>query len=419
MEERQRPTTRVDLSDPDQWVDAPPHAEFARLRSESPVAWNERHDGHSGYWAVTRHDDIVTVSRDTATFSSRNGVISLDDFDDEQNDARRTLLEMDPPQHSSMRKVTAREFTPRSISKFENFARATAAKIIDDALIAGPIDMVAEVSKQLPILTLCNLLGVPDDRRNDMIHWSDALIGSDDPSFVDPLLAAVPLAERRLLPFGHPLSLEAFDLGRQLREDRRRQPLDDVMTALALGEADGVPLADAEFCNYFLMLVVAGNETTRHTLSHGLAAIAENPDEWRRFVEDDLDSYVAADEVLRWATAVHFVRRIATVDTELNGARISAGDKVAMYYTSGNRDEQHFENAELFVIDRAPNEHIAFGRGGPHFCIGAHVARLQIRIFLEELRNRVSRVELSGPPVRLRSNHINGINRLEAVLYAS
>lgn len=419
MEERPKPTTSVDLSDPDQWLAAPPHAEFARLRLEAPVAWNERHDGHRGCWAVTRHDDIVTVSRDTDTYSSRNGVISLDDFDDDQNDARRTLLEMDPPQHSAMRRVTAKEFTPRAISKFEDFARATAASIIDGALASGAIDMVSAVSKQLPILTLCNLLGVPDDRRNDMIHWSDALIGSDDPSFVDPLLAAVPLEERRLLPFGHPLSLEAFDLGRQLREDRRSEPLDDVMTALALGEADGAPLTDAEFCNYFLMLVVAGNETTRHTLSHGLAAIADNPDEWRRFVDDDLDSFVAADEVLRWATAVHFVRRIATVDTELNGAQIKAGDKVAMYYTSGNRDEDHFENADQFIIDRTPNDHIAFGRGGPHFCIGAHVARLQVRIFLEELRKKVSRVELSAPPVRLRSNHINGINRLHATLYAS
>ena len=162
----------------------------------------------------------MTVSRDTTTFSSRNGVISLDDFDDEQNDARRTLLEMDPPLHTAMRKVTSRDFTPRAVSKFEDFVRFTAGNLIDSAIAAGEIDAVAELSKQLPILTLCRLLGVPDDRRSDMIRWSDLLIGSDDPNFIDPLIEAVPLEERRMLPFGHPASLEAFELGRQLRSAR-------------------------------------------------------------------------------------------------------------------------------------------------------------------------------------------------------
>ena len=412
MSNQQSPVTEVDLSDPDVWVASPPYKEFARLRTHAPVAWNERYDGHRGFWAVTTHEDIVAVSRDTATYSSRNGVISLDDFDDDQSDARRTLLEMDPPQHSAMRKVTSREFTPRAISAFEAFVRETAHRLIDDALASGEIDFVSDLSKQLPILTLCRLLGVSNERRADMIRWSDALIGSDDPTYIDPLVEAVPLEERRMLPFGHPASLEAFELGRELRADRTAKPLDDVISALALGTADGQTLNDQEFCNYFLMLVVAGNETTRHTLTHGLAAIAENPDQWDRFCADDLDSFVAADEVLRWATAVHFVRRIATVDVELNGAHIAAGDKVAMYYVSGNRDEAYFDNAEAFLIDRAPNDHIAFGRGGPHFCLGAHVARLQVRIFLEELRERVGKVTLAGPPDRLRSNHINGIKSL-------
>lgn len=407
-----RSKTAIDLSDPDQWLAGPPHGEFARLRAEAPIAWNERHDGHRGFWVVSKHDDIVAVSRHTATFSSRNGVISLDDFDDEQNDARRTLLEMDPPQHTKMRKVTAGQFTPKAVSKFEEFVRSVAARLIDSVIDVGEVDIVAELTKQLPILTLCNLLGVPDERRNDMIRWSDSLIGSDDPTFIDPLVEAVPLEERRLLPFGHPASLEAFDLGRGLRSERQVNPADDVMTNLALGLADGEPLSDGEFCNYFLMLVVAGNETTRHTLSHGIEAIADNPGEWERFVDRDLDSYVAADEVLRWASAVHFVRRIATADVELSGASIMAGDKVAMYYVSGNRDEAHFVDADRFIIDRSPNEHIAFGRGGPHFCIGAHVARLQVRVFLEELRKRVAGIDKSEPSVRLRSNHIHGINEL-------
>lgn len=418
MGQARTPETAIDLSDPDQWHEAPPHAEFARLRAEAPVAWNERHDGHRGFWAVTTHADVVAVSRDTASFSSRNGVISLDDFDDEQNDARRTLLEMDPPQHTKMRRVTSKSFTPRAVSKFEDFVRATAGGLIDSVLASGEVDSVTELSKQLPILTLCRILGVPDDRRDDMIRWSDSLIGSDDPSFIDPLVEAVPLEERRMLPFGHPASLEAFDLGRQLRDERVSTPLEDVTTALALGEADGQRLTDGEFCNYFLMLVVAGNETTRHTLSHGISVLAANPGEWDRFVNNDLDSAVAADEVLRWASAVHFVRRVATVDTELNGAHIKAGDKVAMYYVSANRDEAVFDESSRFIIDRAPNEQIAFGRGGPHFCLGAHVARLQVRVFLEELRSRVGRIEQVTPPVRLRSNHINGINESKVAFYA-
>ena len=414
----EKEVTSIDLSDPDHWHVAPPYREFERLRTTTPVAWNERHDGHRGFWAVTSHHDVVTVSRDTATFSSRNGVISLDDFDDEQNDARRTLLEMDPPQHTKMRKVTSRDFTPRAVGKFEDFVRATAGQLIDSVITGGEVDIVSELTKQLPILTLCRLLGVPDDRRNDMIRWSDSLIGSDDPNFIDPLVEAVPLEERRMLPFGHPASLEAFELGRKLRDDRSASPQVDVTTALALGMADGEPLTDAEFCNYFLMLVVAGNETTRHTLSHGISALAANPKEWRRFIDDDLDSFVAADEVLRWASAVHFVRRIATVDVELNGAHIAKGDKVAMYYVSANRDEAVFEDPNEFIIDRAPNEQIAFGRGGPHFCLGAHVARLQVRLFLDELRSRVSRIEQVSPPVRLRSNHINGINESKVIFHA-
>lgn len=406
------PRTSVDLSDPDVWVVSPPYAEFARLREAAPVAWNERNDGHRGFWAVTRLSDIVTVSRNTSVFSSREGAISLDDFDDDQSDARRTLLEMDPPQHSAMRKVTSREFTPRSIFAFEAFVRETAGRLIDEVLETGEVDLVPTLTKQLPILTLCRLLGVPSNRREEMIAWSDALIGSDDPAYIDPLVEAVPLEERRMLPFGHPCSLEAFDLGRFLRAARSAEPLDDVVTALALGEVDGKPLNDQEFCNYFLMLVVAGNETTRHTLTHAVAALAGSPQQWSRFLEGDVDANVAADEVLRWATAVHFVRRVATEDVELNGAHIKAGDKVAMYYVSGNRDEAHFDDPEAFLIDRSPNDHVAFGRGGPHFCLGAHLARLQVRVFLEELALRVRSVEAVGAPNRLRSNHINGIKSL-------
>ncbi|KUI98602.1 cytochrome P450 [Vibrio sp. MEBiC08052] len=414
MSDNQRPTTQVDLSDPSIWHKAVPQEEFARLRREAPVAWNERHDGHKGFWAVTRYDDIVSVSGNVATFSSRNGVISLDDFDSEQNDARRTLLEMDPPQHPAMRIITAPGFTPKAVSALEASVRATAIELIDNVLNSDSVDMVAELSKQLPIFTLCRLLGVSPSRQNDMIRWSDMLIGSDDPDFVDPAFADYPEEKRRMLPFGHPASLDAFELGLDLARARRKTPEGDIVTRLANGTYDGRQLTDQEYCNYFLMLVVAGNETTRHSISHGLQAFANFPEQWEHFRSQDIDPKIAADEVIRWATPVHYVRRIATKDVELSGARIAAGDKVAMYYASGNRDEQHFDNPYDFIVDRSPNNHMSFGKGGPHFCLGTHVAKLQIRVLLEEMAKRVKSIELTGPVDRLRSNHVHGIKALPA-----
>lgn len=416
---RQHLATQIDLTDAGIWHTGVPADEFTRLRREAPVAWNERHDGHKGFWAVTRYDDIVAVSGDVGTFSSRQGVISLDDFDADQNDARRTLLEMDPPQHPGMRVIVAPGFTPKAVSALEAAVRATAVRLIDDVLAAGSVDMVAALSKQLPIFTLCRLLGVPQERRDDMIRWSDLLIGSDDPDFVDPAAAAYTPEQRRLMSFGHPASLEAFKLGLDLARARRLDPARDIVTVLAHGKYEGRDLSEQEFCNYFLMLVVAGNETTRHSISHGLKAFADFPDQWRRFRDGDVDTRIASDEIFRWATPVHFVRRVATRDVELSGAHIAAGDKVAMYYASGNRDERHFEQPHRFNVERSPNEHMAFGRGGPHFCLGTHVARLQVKVLLEEMRKRVAAIELTGPADRLRSNHVHGIKHLPAVFKAA
>jgi cytochrome P450 len=409
-----RPTTRIDLSNPENWHGAVPTEEFTRLRREAPVAWNERSDGHKGFWAVTRYDDIVAVSGNVNVFSSRNGVISLDDFDAQQNDARRTLLEMDPPQHMAMRRIAAPGFSPKAVAALEASVRATARQLVDEVVNLPSVDVVSVLAKQLPIFTLCRLLGVPENRRDDMVRWSDLLIGSDDPDFVDPAAAAYPEAERRLLPFGHPASLDAFELGLKLAAARRAQAAEDVVTRLAQGTYDGRQLTEQEFCNYFLMLVVAGNETTRHSISHGIKAFADFPDQWQRFRSGAVDSKVAADEIFRWASPVHFVRRIATTDTELAGVRIAAGDKVAMYFVSGNRDAAHFHDPHRFIVDRTPNEHMAFGRGGPHFCLGTHAAKLQVRILLEEMAKRITSIELTGPADRLRSNHVHGIKHLPA-----
>jgi cytochrome P450 len=409
-----RPTTHIDLADPDVWHAAVPSDEFARLRREAPVAWNERRDGQKGFWAVTRYDDIVAVSGNVELFSSRNGVISLDDFDDSQNDARRTLLEMDPPQHPAMRMIATPAFTPKAVVALESTVRAMAQQLVDQVVKSPSVEVVGELSKQLPIFTLCRLLGVPEQHRDDMIRWSDLLVGADDPDFVDPAAEAYSEEERRMMSFGHPASLDAFQLGLKLAAERRNDPKSDVLTRLTQGTYQGRDLTEQEFCNYFLMLVVAGNETTRHSISHGIKAFADFPEQWQRLRSGDVDPRVATEEIVRWASPVHFVRRIATRDTTLAGANIAAGDKVAMYFTSGNRDEAHFDQPDRFIVDRTPNNHMAFGKGGPHFCLGSHVAKLQIRVLLEEMIKRVASIELTGPANRLRSNHVHGIKALPA-----
>lgn len=411
-----RPTTRIDLSDAGIWQRGVPAEEFARLRREAPVAWNERHDGHRGFWAVTGYDEVVAVSRDTDAFSSRDGVISLDDFDSAQSDARRTLLEMDPPQHGAMRKITWQGFGPRAVARLEADVRKRTAGLLDELVGGGSFEAVSRLTKQIPIATLCGILGVPENRRDDMIRWSDLLIGSDDPDFIDPAYADFPEEERRMLPFGHPASLDAFALGRELAEARRREPRDDIVTSLVQGEIDGRPLSEDEFLNYFLMLVVAGNETTRHTMSHMLIALAAQPEEWARFRAEAKNPKLAVAETLRWATPVHFVRRVATRRVTLRDAVIEAGDKVAMYFASANRDAAWFDQPDRFWLDRERNPHMAFGGGGPHFCLGNFVAQLQLRILLEELALRVRAIELDGPVDRLRSNHIHGIKAVNLAL---
>ncbi|WP_425101983.1 cytochrome P450 [Tropicibacter sp. S64] len=411
--------TRIDLSDAALWQDGPPHDEFARLRAEAPVAWNQRHDGHRGFWAVTRYDDIVAVSRDTETYSSRNGVISLDDFDDAQNDKRRTLLEMDPPQHGKMRMLTLPGFTRRGVGALEQDVRSRVSALLDRLTGAGSFEAVETLTKQVPIITLCSLLGIPMDRTADLIRWSDMLIGSDDPDFVDPIVDHYTEAERRMMPFGHPAALQAFEMGRELAADRRANPREDVVTMLVQAQVDGRPLTEDEYLNYFLMLVVAGNETTRHTMSHGLRALADHPEEWERFRAGGVKSQTAVDEILRRASPVHFVRRIATREAELGGVTIARGDKVAMYFASGNRDEAQFDGPERFDIARAQNAHMAFGKGGPHFCLGNYVAQLQLRVLIEELAMRVARIETTGRVNILRSNHIHGVKALDLAFHSA
>jgi cytochrome P450 len=398
-----------DIADPGVWERHVPHQTFAWLRTHDPVSWWPLPDG-DGFWAVTLHEDVRAVSRDVTTFSSRGGVISYEDLPPELAAARRTMLEEDPPRHTALRGLVNRDLLPRQVARHEATLRRLVAGAVERAATGEPVDAVATVAKQIPIRLLCGILGVPGDAADDLVRWGNELIGQDDPEYGPPL----PAAERarwRDLPFGHPSSLRVFELAASLRRDRLARPRDDVLTRMATADAGGRRLTGAEFDRYFLMLVVAGNETTRHAISAGLLALAEHPDQWELLRRGGAAA-TAAEEVLRWSTPINFHRRTATRDVELRGRRIRRGHKLGMYYAAANRDERAFDRPSAFDVTRRPNDHLTFGRAGPHFCLGASLARLELRLLLEELAARVGKVELAGPARRLRSNHINGLKEL-------
>jgi cytochrome P450 len=392
------------IADPDQWEREVPHALFAWLREHEPVSWHEHPAGRRGFWCVSRWADVVAAGRDTARLSSRWGVVNLDDLDDDQLDARRTFLEEDPPRHTAVRGLVASWFTPRAIRAFEQVATALAADVVERACSAGTFDAVPVIAEEVPIRVLARLMGVDDDRTDDLVRWGNGLLaGEGEP---DPLL-----------PFGSRLSLDVYDLARSMAERRRAAgEIADVTAALAVGEVDGETLSDEEYCATWLMLVIAGNETTRHAISHGLIALATHPDEAARWRDDQSLDAIASDEVIRWATPINWHRRQVVVDTELGGVTMRAGYKVILSFTSANRDESAFVQPFRFDVGRRPNDHVAFGRGGPHFCLGAHLARLEVRVLFRALLDRAGGIELAGEPRRLRSDHLNGIVSLPLTL---
>jgi cytochrome P450 len=396
--------SHIDLSDHDAFLAAVPHEAFAALRREDPVHWNPEPDG-PGFWAVTRYDDIRDVHRNVGVYSSEVGGTSLEDLEQEHIEARKSMIDMDPPRHDELRGLIARRFTPRAVGVWEDQVRQVTREVLDLALPLGEFDFVREISSEIPMQVFAEILGVPHEERRVIIEIGDRLLGNQDPEY-----KVADDDAHRHLPFSSPAALEMFAFGRRLAAARRKDPKDDIITQLAFE-----PLTQQEFDVYFILLATAGNETTRHTITHGLLALLEHPEELERLrhAGDDLAlRRSAAEEMLRWATPVHHFRRTATVDTELGGQRIKAGDKVTTWFTSGNRDEGVFDAPDRFDIGRTPNRHMAFGPGGIHHCMGAHLAKMEVRIAFEELLARVDTIELAGPPERLRSNFFNGIKRL-------
>jgi len=395
-------TEYIDLADHDAFVEAVPHAAIAALRGDDPVHWNPEQDG-SGFWAVLRYDDIRHVHRHPETFSSEIGGTSLEDLAPEHLEARKSMIDMDPPRHDELRGLINRRFTPRAVTVWEEQVRRVTREVLDVALPKGQFDFVQEISSEIPMQVFAEILGVPQAQRREIIELGDRLLGGADPEFA----TEADDAAHQHLPFSSPAALDMFEFGRRLKAERRRNPGSDLVTQLAFE-----PLTQREFDVYFVLLATAGNETTRHTITHGLLTLLEHPEQMRRLREDPSLGRTATEEMLRWATPVHHFRRTASVDTELRGREIRAGDKVTTWFVSGNRDELVFEHPERFDVSRSPNPHMAFGPGGVHTCLGAHLARLEVRIAFEELLGRNVAIELAGPPERLRSNFINGIKRL-------
>jgi cytochrome P450 len=407
------PVRAGDLDDLDLFQHGQAWQLFDELRRDDPLHWTPEPAGTgSGFWSVTRHADIVAIDRDAETFTSSK-FVNLEEVDDDLQDIRRSMLETDGTRHRALRKLLQRDFGGQTLRKYEDFLRDLTRVTVDAALTHGEFDFVKEVSADFPIRVLARLLDVPDDDTKQLIDWGNRMIGNTDPDYADVLLSDAESDAYKHLPFRSPAALEVFDYGRKLARERRGGDGTDLVSKLVNAiPADGESLTATEFDNYFLLLVVAGNETTRHAISHSMLALIEHQDQLRRLQEDPSLIPGAVEEFLRWASPVYHFRRTATRDVEMHGKTIRAGDKVVMWFAAGNRDPEVFAEPYDFDVTRHPNDHVTFGKGSPHFCLGNNLARLEIRLMFETLLPRLKSVELTGDVRRVRSNFVNGIKRL-------
>jgi cytochrome P450 len=401
----------IDLANPDNYVEGVPFAWFDHLRADHPVIWHPEPAPNAGFWAVTRYDDLTSIHMDWKTYSSEVGAVSLEELDAEQLEVRRSMLETDPPRHTELRQICSKRFSARGVGRYEEWIREVADGVLDRALADDTFDFVTEISRELPIRFLCSIFTVPQEDAPQLIAWGDQMIANQDPELAAVQVDAHDTEAYRLLPFRSPTALEVFAYADRQRDLRLAEPADDVIQALTIAQSEGV-LNEQEFHNYFGVLMIAGNETTRHTISAGMLALMEHPDQLRYLQEHPEAIPNATEEILRWATPVMHFRRTATRDVELGGQGIRAGDKVVTWYISANRDDEMFPDPYRFDVTRAPNDHVTFGPGGPHFCLGAHLARLETKILFEQLLPRVASIELAGPVERIRSNFVNGIKRM-------
>jgi cholest-4-en-3-one 26-monooxygenase len=396
-----------DFTDPEVLLRGIPVTEFAQLRKTAPVWWNEQgesifHDG--GYWVVSRHEDIKTISRnggDVWSTNAKGAVMRLPEgVTSEQLDLTKALLiNHDAPEHTRLRKIVSRLFTPRAVATLEEKLAVAAREIVAAAAEKDSGNFVDDIAMSLPLQAIADLIGVPEADREKLFHWTNAIMNTDDPDFdSDPTTA----------------NAELMGYAYTMAEQRRQCPADDIVTKLVqadLSDGGGESISDVEFAFFVILLAVAGNETTRNAMTHGMNAFFENPDQWELFKRERPAS--AVEEVVRWATPVHCFQRTALVDTEIGGVTVRAGQRVGLFYSSANYDEDVFESPFKFDILRDPNPHLGFGGNGAHYCIGANLARMEIKLIFNEIANQIPDISKLAEPQRLRSGWINGVKDLQ------
>jgi cholest-4-en-3-one 26-monooxygenase len=386
----------IDLSDGRNFVDAVPHEWFRRLRREAPVTWHPAGHGMSGFWSVTDYEDCVTVNREWERFSSYRGGALLTDMTDEGLAQQRLMmLNMDPPMHTRYRRLVNRGFTPKMVRDLRESTARYADQILDAVCERGTADFVEEISAELPLLVIAEMLD-----RHRMFNWSNRMIGSEDPEY------QVSDAE------AGDAAMAVYAYAEQMSSARRLAPTDDLVSVLLEAEVETEKLDQLEIDLFFLLLTVAGNETTRNLMSGAMAAFFDHPDQWQRLRDDRSLMPTAVEEMLRYVTPVMNFRRTATCEAELSGTTVKEDDKVVFFHTSANRDEDIFDDPQTFDIGRDPNPHVAFGGGGPHFCLGANLARMEIKVMFSHLVDRLPNIHQDGEAKRLQSQFINGVKHL-------
>jgi cytochrome P450 len=399
------------LSDPAFWVRPLEEREgaFATLRAERPLSFHKEAEftllpRGPGYWAATRYADILEVSRSPEIFCSGKGS-NIGDLPQEFNEFFGSMINMDDPRHGRLRRIVSRGFTPRMIQRQEQSVQRAAKRVIDAVIEKGECDFVTDIAAQLPLGIICDMMGIPESQHRFVFDRTNMILGAGDPEYVSEPTKIIPA----LLTSGKELSDLVQDLGRH----RVKKPTDDLTSELVNAEIEGDRLSDPELGSFFVLLAVAGNETTRNAISHGMKALCDYPAQraiWQKDFEGVAET--AIEEIVRWATPVIHFRRTATRDTTLRGQKIRAGEKVVMWYCSGNRDEDVFDEPFRFDVRRSPNEHVGFGGPGPHYCLGAHLARREITVMFREIFRRLPDLEIVGPPDRLQSFFIHGIKHM-------
>jgi cytochrome P450 len=402
----------ADLSSHDSFVRGAPHATFARLRRDDPMAWCD-YAGGQGFWSVTRHADILALNRDYATLSSAHG-IRMEDQTEEEVLARRTFQETDPPEHSRTRLLLAKAFSKPMIALFEQQIRVLSREILDQALAEPEFDAVQRIARQLPMRVLGRIIGTPEEDLEWLVEKGDALIANTDAEFTDHVLDQADTEAYRLMPFRSPAGAELYAYAQRLMDRKRAEgDTSGVLHLITQPDAEGHVISDIEFRNFFCLLVAAGNDTTRYSIAAGLHALAHRPALLQQMQQPPEGLWeTAPDEIIRWASPAMYFRRTAMRDFEFHGKQVKRGDKVLLWFVSGNRDEAAFERPFEVDLTRRNNRHLAFGQGGAHVCLGMWLAKLEVRVLMEELAARVARIEPAGPHTYLRSNFVGGIKHL-------